>query len=176
MGSDIPVRVAPTNQSIRNLRVSEIRAINVLDREIMVSSVYADQDLVAAGSAAWSEGINVQGYDRIMLFVELIVGGGSTGDMTAFELGIQSGFSQRATGATQWFDRATSFGMEHGGVTALSLATPVTLDTSAIAPASTVQFVFEIRCVGHYMRFRPSAAGTPLTNSRATIRGIRDLT
>ena len=175
MGSDIPSRVAPTAQSIRNIRIADIRGLNVLDREVMVSEVYADADLVPAASAEWSAGINVQGYDRIMLLVEVVVGGASTGDMTAFELGIQAGLNQRATADTQWFDRATSFELERGDSTTITVATPVTFDTSGFAPGTAVRFAFDVSCIGHYMRFRPSATGSSLANSRATVRGIRDL-
>jgi hypothetical protein len=175
MGSDIPTRAAPTPQSIRNIRIADIRGLNVLDREVMVSDVYGDTDLVTAASAEWSPGINVQGYDRIMLLVEVVVGGASTGDMTAFELGIQAGFTQRATADTQWFDRATSFAVTRGDSTTIAVSTPVTFDTSGIAPGTAVRFAFDVACIGHYMRFRPSATGAALANSRATIRGIRDL-
>ena len=107
--------------------------------------------------------------------IEVVVGGASTGDMTAFELGIQAGFTQRATADTQWFDRATSFAVTRGDSTTIAVSTPVTFDTSGIAPGTAVRFAFDVACIGHYMRFRPSATGAALANSRATIRGIRDL-
>lgn len=173
--SDIPSRVRIGSQTPRVLRVEDVRSLNVLDEEIVVSDDYAAVDIPTSASADWSRGINVRGYDRIMIFVDLTVGGTATGDMTEFALDVQAGFKQRSTDDADWFDRFSSFGIFTGDSTVLTDTSSLTLDTSAIVPGTAVRFFFDLEVVGHYMRFQPSAAGSPLGGSRVVVKAIRTL-
>ena len=173
--SDIPSRVRIGSQTPRVLRVRDVRALNVLDEDIVVSDDYVASDIPLAAASEWSGGVNVKGYDRIMVFVDLTVGGVSTGDMTSFDIDVQAGFKQRSTDDADWFDRYVSFGIFTGSDTVLEPTGTLTLDTSAQAPGTTVRLFLDIEVQGHYMRFRPSAVGSDLTGSRVEVKAIRDL-
>ena len=173
--SDIPARVRLGSQTPRVLRVEDIRSLNVLDEEVVVSEDYAAADIPLAAAAAWSSGVNVKGYDRVMLFVHLTVGGASTGDMARFQIDVQAGFVQRSPLDAHWYDRYAPFEIFTGDSTALNGSESLTLDTSTMAPGTEVRFFFDIETGGHYMRFRPSAVGADLTSSRVEIKAIRDL-
>lgn len=173
--SDIPTRPAATAQSIRGLRVSDIRRSNILDPEVVISDTYAAADIPLVGAAVWTQGLNVRGYDRIHFLTDLTVGGVNPGHMTALVLDVQAGFNQRSTADTDWYDRYSSFDLRFGGANALTAGTPITLDTSTMAGGTVVRLAFDLETVGHYMRFRVSAVGSNLTNSRVTIKAIRDL-
>jgi|10_taG_2_1085330.scaffolds.fasta_scaffold227221_1 hypothetical protein len=174
--SDIPARIDVQSQSTRALRCSTIRETNILDHAVVLHDAYQNVTVPASpGGSTWSEGLNVKGYDRVQLYVDLTVGGGTTGDMTAFNLDVQAGLEQKDV-ATEWYDRYSSFGVLFGGTLALTPSTPITLDTSALAPGTVVRFYIDVESIGHYIRVRPSIAGASLgTNSRCYIRTVRDL-
>ena len=172
--SDIPARIDVQSQSTRAMRCSTIRETNILDHAVVLHDAYQNAGIPTVGTAVWSEGLNVKGYDRVQLYVDLTVGGTNPADMTAFNLDVQAGLEQKDV-ATEWYDRYSSFGVLFGGTLALTPSTPITLDTTAIVVGTTVRFYIDVDSIGHYVRVRPSAVGTNLTNSRCYIRTVRDL-
>ena len=171
--SAVPSKIDVGSQSKRVMRVSDIRNINLLDHEFVISEDYSvESGVVIPGTPTiWTGGINVKGYDRIMVFVDLTYEASTL--MTKFKLQVQSGFSQRSTVDADWYDRYTSFDILYGGATALTASNVIEFTPTSTA-ANTDRFFFDIDCVGHYMRFAPFGAGT-MTNCHVYIRGIRDL-
>ena len=175
MSSDIPTRVRIGSQTPRVMRIADVRSMNVLDDEVVISDTYADIDIPLSAASEWCKGINVRGYDRIMLFVDLTIGGGTVGDMSQFAIEVQSGFIQRSSNDADWYNRFASFALREGDTTILTASNSLVLDTAALAPASVVRFFFDLEVTGHFMRFKPSAVGGTLTGSRVEIKAIRDL-
>ena len=183
--AEIPSRInrtGPSSQSVRNIRISDIRNYNILDHEIVVSDDWVSTEVPERASATWSPALNVKGYDSIILFIDHTVGGTSApGEQLTLSIDIQSGFNARNLTTAEWYDRYTSFNMINGDSTAITASNTITLDTSALALGSTTALFLELRTVGHYMRFRPyvtiTAPGTATqhANSRVYVRAVRDL-
>jgi len=169
--AEIPTSIDVVAQSSRNLRNSQIRGMNVLDGVVAVSTDYESADMVAVGSAEWSGGLNVKGYDSVVLLVSHTEQ--TDASSTALSIQVQSSFQQDASADTYWYDRRTSFDLEYGNVTVIPDTDILTLDTSGVASGVTHRFVIEVATIGHYMRFRPGITGGTATGSRCTIHAIR---
>ena len=179
--SDIPTRPKSTTQSVRNIRISDIRNVNILDREVIVSDDWTDTDAPLQAGGIWSRAINVKGYDSIILFVDHTVGGTTAlGEELTLSIDIQSGFDPRCVDDAEWYDRYTSFNLINGDTTLIVPSNTITLDTSTEAIGAEIRIFLELRSIGHYMRFRPyvttaTAAVTERAGSRIYIRAVRDL-
>lgn len=171
--SAVPSKIDVGSQSRRVLRVSDIRNVNLLDHEFVISEDFtvASGATLPTSASTWSGGINVKGYDRIMVFVDLTYDNATA--MTKFNLQVQSGFSQRSVADEDWYDRHTSFAILYGGSTTLTASNIIEFAPTSTS-ANTDRFFFDIDCVGHYMRFAPFGTGTT-TGCHVYIRGIRDL-
>lgn len=158
--SDIPTSVdlEAGSQSPRRLRYGQVRGVNTLDNPIAVHTLYAASDIPnAIASGAWSDPINVQGYDAIYLFVTV-----STIASKVLTINIQSGFTKGGT----FYDRATSFDVATGNANAIPAGTSPTWANG------DGTFVIRLDTVGHFMRFQPTL-NTVNAGSRITILGQR---
>jgi hypothetical protein len=160
-GSPVPssVDLSASSQTKRRLRYSQVRGVNTLDYVEVVHDLYEASDIPTAVSAgAWSDPVNVQGYDAVYLFVDFTKGA-ATPSLT---IKVEAGFSKNGT----FFTRATSFGVATGDATA------VPSDSSPIWSGGDGQFVIKLDALGHFMRFQPILSGAS-TGSRVTIMAQR---
>ena len=170
--SETPSSIDVVAQSSRNLRISQIRGMNVLDGLVAVSTDYESADMVAVGSAEFSRALNVKGFDSVLLLVSHTEQ--TDGNSTSFDIQIQASFQQDVSADTYWYDRRVSFDLQFGNATAIPDTDVVTLDTSGLSGGDTHRFAIEIACLGHYMRFRPGiTTGGSRAGSRCTIHAIR---
>ena len=172
--ADVPANIDIRSQSPRNLRISQIRDLNILDGVVVLSDDYSAADMVAQATASWSEGLNVKGYNAVQFLVDHTVGGALPGDQTSFAIEIQCSIQQNSGSADAlWYSRYTSFNTRWGDATALADTSSMTLNTSADAVGTVYRTVIEIEALGHFMRFRPYVVGTNFAGSRCVIRSIR---
>jgi len=186
---EIPPQIEVQAQSVRNLRISQIKDTNILDIEVLLlgdsgpptGGPGTPGTIPTQAAAVWTPGVNVKGYDRIQLFLDLIPGGaGPARPANIIHIDVQSGFSQSSLDDNDWYDRFTSFALLYGDSTAITASNDISLTvTNAQGPIRT-QFNFNIEAIGHYMRFRvyhelPLPHGSSNDDSRIfSVKAIRD--
>jgi len=182
---EIPATISVQAQSVRNLRISQIKGTNILDHEI---HLYEDSGPPPGGAgtpgtfpilagAEWTRGVNVKGYERIQFFFDMTPGGDQVGPTQEVFMDVQFGFSQSSVDDNDWYDRMSSFNILFGDTVALTLATPLERQFTILEAAVRTQFNFSLECVGHYMRFRVWAAtgGGGSDDSRLfSLKAMRD--
>lgn len=157
----------PNNRQ-QSRRISKIREYNLLederlDRMIVLHDGALEADLEDEGSMDWGDPISVGGYDRIFLFLDYEHG---SSDHTEVTVKIQAG-PVRAANSPLWFDVYNSAD-NSGDLAPFSFSVPTDGDDFK-------RMWNDCRRQGYYMRFKVFADGSTVTDSRALLRGIRDM-
>lgn len=170
----VPSSVDVRSQTRRALRVGQVRSLNTFDDELVLHTAYDSANMVAA-NAAWSETLQVRGYDTILLMIEWTRGNIQQAAGGGFDIEVECALHPQGP----WFGRRTTFDTHFG--------TPAAGDSHVTIPSSNQLFkfrnsdsadlAFQTITQGHFMRFRPLAVvGTgTVVNSRIRITGIRQM-
>jgi hypothetical protein len=172
----VPSSLDVRAQSRRALRVGQVRSLNTFDDELALNTAYASADMVAA-DATWSEVIQVRGYDVLVLMCEFTRGSIQNTAAGGFDIEVQCALNAQGP----WFERHATFDI-HTGTPGASGNVEIPAANQLIAwrqstASDSVNIALDLRCIGHFMRFRPLAVvGTgTVTNSRIRVTGIRQM-
>ena len=185
---EIPARIAVQAQSVRNLRISQLKDMNILDIEVLLlgdsgpppGGAGTAGTIPAIGAAEWTPGVNVKGYDRVQLFFDMIPGGDGANPANIIHVDVQSGFSQSSLDDNDWYDRFTSFALLYGDTTSIVASNDISFTPTVAQGSQRIQINFNIEAIGHYMRFRvyhetPLPDPSSVNDSRIfSVKAIRD--